>query len=249
VAAIPAHESPLAAIAFNNSGTRLATASTTGTVIRVFSIPSGDKVFEFRRGMKRFIHINCLSFSQDDLYLATSSSTETVHIFKLIQPSQERAPEEQQGWMSYIGKAIGNTASYLGSDALSMNRAFAHMKLPKPGLRSVCTVTFIDGAHRILVATSEGRLYVGGIDPREGGDCKILKDYSLTGDPADEEDGAIASASGGMPTYASVASHGPPVDHTHQGSPDSHMTRHRDSHEQNLAADDEKPPSTHTVHS
>ena len=64
-----------------------------------------------------------------------------------------RAPEDQhqQGWMSYIGKAIGTTASYLvsdfqleltscmyiillqGSDALSMNRAFAHMKLPKPG--------------------------------------------------------------------------------------------------------------------
>ena len=35
----------------------------------------------------------------------------------------------------------------------------------------------IDGAHRILVATSEERLYVGGIDPRDGGDCKILRDY------------------------------------------------------------------------
>lgn len=38
----------------------------------------------------RFIHINCLSFSTDDLYLATSSSTETVHIFKLTEPTQER---------------------------------------------------------------------------------------------------------------------------------------------------------------
>lgn len=147
----------------------------------------------------RFIHINCLSFSTDDLYLTTSSSTETVHIFKLVEPTQEkyvqyiphcvqfmysskshtglllctafqyfllpthtkcywefvihshRAPEEQQGWMSYIGKAIGSTASYLvswlivadswmvihplqGSDALSMNRAFAQLKLPKPGM-------------------------------------------------------------------------------------------------------------------
>ena len=35
----------------------------------------------------------------------------------------------------------------------------------------------IDGAHRILVATSEGRLYIGGIDPREGGDCRILKEF------------------------------------------------------------------------
>lgn len=90
---------------------------------------------------------------------------------------------------------------------------------------------------------------------------------SLIGDPVDEEDGAIASvssvflprtfvstclsvqASGGLRTYASIASHGPPSDHTHQGSPDSHMTQHRDSHERNSAAEDKKPPSSHTVHS
>ena len=35
----------------------------------------------------------------------------------------------------------------------------------------------IDGAHRIMVATSEGRLYIGGIDPREGGECRILKEF------------------------------------------------------------------------
>lgn len=40
--------------------------------------------------LSRFIHINCLSFSTDDLYLATSSSTETVHIFKLVEPTQEK---------------------------------------------------------------------------------------------------------------------------------------------------------------
>ena len=41
----------------------------------------------------------------------------------------------------------------------------------------VISLLRIDGAHRILVATSEGRVYVGGIDPRDGGDCKILRDY------------------------------------------------------------------------
>ena len=55
-------------------------------------------------------------------------------------------------------------------------------------------------------------------------------------------------AAGGVQTYASVASYGPPSDHTDHGSPDSHMTQHRDSHEQN-STEDEKPPSTHTVHS
>uniref|UniRef100_A0A2D4NQ05 WD repeat domain phosphoinositide-interacting protein 2 n=1 Tax=Micrurus surinamensis TaxID=129470 RepID=A0A2D4NQ05_MICSU len=39
---IPAHDSPLAALAFDASGTKLATASEKGTVIRVFSIGSTD---------------------------------------------------------------------------------------------------------------------------------------------------------------------------------------------------------------
>ena len=51
---IPAHDSPLAAIAFDASGSKLATASEKGTVIRVFSIPNGKRVFEFRRGVRRF---------------------------------------------------------------------------------------------------------------------------------------------------------------------------------------------------
>ena len=38
----------------------------------------------------RFIQINCLSFSVDDMYLVTSSSTETVHVFRLIEPPQEK---------------------------------------------------------------------------------------------------------------------------------------------------------------
>jgi len=35
---IPAHDSPLAAIAFNSTGTKVATASEKGTVIRVFDV-------------------------------------------------------------------------------------------------------------------------------------------------------------------------------------------------------------------
>lgn len=37
---IPAHDSPLAALTFNSSGTKIATASEKGTVIRVFHVSS-----------------------------------------------------------------------------------------------------------------------------------------------------------------------------------------------------------------
>ena len=47
--------------------------------------------------------------------------------------------------------------------------------LPPPPIHS------IEGVHRILVATSEGVLYVGNIDPRDGGECRITKEFRLLG--------------------------------------------------------------------
>jgi autophagy-related protein 18 len=55
---IPAHDSPLASIAFDWHGSKLATASEKGTVIRVFSVPQAKRLFEFRRGIKRLASIN-----------------------------------------------------------------------------------------------------------------------------------------------------------------------------------------------
>lgn len=83
---IYAHHNPLAAIAFNPSGTRLATASDKGTVIRVFSVLDKTKLYEFRRGVKRCVEISCLAFSLCGQFLSCSSNTETVHVFKLEDP-------------------------------------------------------------------------------------------------------------------------------------------------------------------
>nr|KAF6417643.1 WD repeat domain, phosphoinositide interacting 1 [Molossus molossus] len=55
VCTIAAHEGTLAAVTFNASGSKLASASEKGTVIRVFSVPDGQKLYEFRRGMKRCV--------------------------------------------------------------------------------------------------------------------------------------------------------------------------------------------------
>lgn len=85
---IPAHDNPLAALAFSPNGQRIATASEKGTVIRVFSVSDGSKLYEFRRGVKRCVAISCLSFSMCNQYLACSSNTETVHVFKLEEPRE-----------------------------------------------------------------------------------------------------------------------------------------------------------------
>uniref|UniRef100_A0A4W6D490 WD repeat domain, phosphoinositide interacting 1 n=1 Tax=Lates calcarifer TaxID=8187 RepID=A0A4W6D490_LATCA len=57
----------------------------TGHCHSSFSIPEGQRLFEFRRGMKRYVNISSLSFSPDGQFLCASSNTETVHIFKLEQ--------------------------------------------------------------------------------------------------------------------------------------------------------------------
>ena len=38
-------------------------------MIRVFSIPSGEKLFEFRRGMKRFVLVCGYAFNMYDVHL------------------------------------------------------------------------------------------------------------------------------------------------------------------------------------
>ncbi|KAI1343806.1 WD40 repeat-like protein [Xylariaceae sp. FL0016] len=82
---IEAHRSPLSCIALNNEGTLLATASETGTIIRVFSVPKGQKLFQFRRGTYPST-IYSMSFNAASSLLCVSSTSDTVHIFRLLQP-------------------------------------------------------------------------------------------------------------------------------------------------------------------
>ncbi|SPQ20532.1 1b25b404-10fb-44a7-b676-6c46686168ec [Thermothielavioides terrestris] len=82
---IEAHRSPLSCVALNSEGTRLATASETGTIIRVFSVPDGQKLYQFRRGTIPS-SIYSMSFNLASTLLCVSSASETVHIFRLANP-------------------------------------------------------------------------------------------------------------------------------------------------------------------
>ena len=60
----------------------LATASETGTIIRVFSVPKGQKLYQFRRGTLTST-IYSMSFNLGSTLLCVSSNSDTVHIFRL----------------------------------------------------------------------------------------------------------------------------------------------------------------------
>ncbi|XP_057681808.1 WD repeat domain phosphoinositide-interacting protein 1-like isoform X2 [Corythoichthys intestinalis] len=181
VTLIQAHASPLAALTFNASGTKLASASEKGTVIRVFSIPEGQRLFEFRRGMKRYVSISSLSFSADAQFLCASSNTETVHIFKLEQhsPNQE---EESPTWSAYVGKMFTAASTYLPaqvSDMMHQDRAFATVRLNMFGLKNICALAMIQKLPRLLVASSDGYLYIYNVDPQDGGECMLVQKHRL----------------------------------------------------------------------
>ncbi|XP_070580026.1 WD repeat domain phosphoinositide-interacting protein 2-like isoform X2 [Ptychodera flava] len=215
VTMIPAHDSPLAALAFNATATKLATASEKGTVIRVFSVPDGVKLFEFRRGMKRCVSINSLAFTTDSMFLSASSNTETVHIFKLETP-REKPTEEQGSWMGYVSQALKSSASYLPSgvtDVFNQGRAFANIKLPFSGLKNICALAVIQKLPRVVVAAQDGYLYIYNLDPAEGGDCTLLKQHRLIGDPGGDGVGIEPIdrpiKPGGPPTFAAAAAKPP----------------------------------------
>ncbi|XP_076852563.1 WD repeat domain phosphoinositide-interacting protein 1 [Brachyhypopomus gauderio] len=210
VTMVPAHDSPLAAITFNSSGSKLASASERGTVIRVFSIPEGQRLFEFRRGMKRYVNINSLSFSPDTQFLCASSNTETVHIFKLEQhgPSGE---EEAPTWSAYVGKMFTAASSYLPaqvSGMMSQDRAFATVRMQTAGQRNVCTLAMIQKLPRLLVVSSDGQLFIYNIDPQDGGECALVHSHRLM-DSDKEREGAEEEVGSAPPpsslSYAATA--------------------------------------------
>ncbi|OTF79276.1 hypothetical protein BLA29_006055 [Euroglyphus maynei] len=77
---ITAHDSALSCLALNLSGTKLATASEKGTLIRIFDTTTGILLNELRRGANA-ANIYCINFNQDSSLLCVSSDHGTVHIF------------------------------------------------------------------------------------------------------------------------------------------------------------------------
>ncbi|KIW96907.1 uncharacterized protein Z519_02298 [Cladophialophora bantiana CBS 173.52] len=102
VSIIPAHTSALRAMDLSRDGQLLATASETGTLIRVFSTANCTKIAELRRGVDP-AYIFSIAISPDCNMLAVTSDKSTLHIFDLppnpssqSQPNSPLSPSSQQ---------------------------------------------------------------------------------------------------------------------------------------------------------
>ncbi|EGZ30059.1 hypothetical protein PHYSODRAFT_470141 [Phytophthora sojae] len=110
--AFQAHRTAPVAMAFNPQGTLLATASESGTLIRVFAVPSGKKVAAFRRGSYG-AQVYCLAFNESSTILCASSDTGTIHFFSLT--GAESSATGSFGHFTPITSTLAVAGSTFGS--------------------------------------------------------------------------------------------------------------------------------------
>ncbi|KAI9866262.1 MAG: Phosphatidylinositol 3,5-bisphosphate-binding protein [Trichoglossum hirsutum] len=92
VSIIPAHSTALRALDLSLDGEILATASETGTLIRIWSTTNCSRIAELRRGVDPAA-IFSLAISPSNTLLATTSDKSTLHIFDLPHPHNVSRPE------------------------------------------------------------------------------------------------------------------------------------------------------------
>lgn len=88
---IQAHESDVGALAVNPDGLLIATASTKGTIIRIFSAEEGVLLQELRRGSGKAL-ITSIIFHPTMNMIACTSNKSSVHLFE-IKKSVEKCIE------------------------------------------------------------------------------------------------------------------------------------------------------------
>ena len=83
---------------------------------------------------------------------------------------------------SLMGSLVTSTMSYLPTvvqDMCLQSRSFATCRLPGDNTKSVCGFATIRGQQCVVVACSDGYLYIYEFDPDKGGVLPLLKQHDL----------------------------------------------------------------------
>mmetsp|Transcript_31665 Transcript_31665/g.102470 ORF Transcript_31665/g.102470 Transcript_31665/m.102470 type:complete len:376 (-) Transcript_31665:105-1232(-) len=199
---ISAHEASLSCIALNPDGTRLATASERGTLVRVWDTRSGQRLMELRRGAEPAA-IQCMNFHADSSWLLVGSDHGTIHVFKLQEGDADQAPEltppVPATTLAYPSDTPDNprsSLSFLGSllpkslvpTYIQSQWSFAQFRMPgseRALTRTICAFA-PENTNSFLVVSADGTFYKCGFDPIRGGEC-YREDWQRFLMPEDDE--------------------------------------------------------------
>lgn len=155
------HNSRLSCLSLNDDGSLLATASTTGTLIRVYKtlISENQRIFHkksqllqiLRRGTDNSI-IYSISFRNDSKFLCVTSDKQSIHFFSTIQDKKEKSRNK----LNFRG---------LGSTEVS----FAKYKLKFEGLTKFPpSVSYFYANNLVVVLNTHGKLIFLDFDENSG---------------------------------------------------------------------------------
>jgi len=160
---ITAHTNALSQIALNKNGTRLATSSEKGTLIRIFDTDTGQQLRELRRGADR-AEIFSITFNPTSTYLVVTSDKGTVHVYGLEQDASASmdTAEKKQNRQSSLS-FIPFLPAYFNSEW-----SFAQFHIPD----TRCICAFGPTPNSIIVVCQNGSFYKYNFDPTKGGEAK-----------------------------------------------------------------------------
>lgn len=152
---IAAHETTLACMAVNMEGTRVATASEKGTLIRIFDTTNGQLLQELRRGADR-ADIYSIGFHPEGKWLCVSSDHGTIHVFALQCETDGVANNRSS--LSLLRALL---PKYFSSEW-----SFAQFRVKD--VRTICA--FGVDNQSLIVVSADGSFYKCSFDSEKGGD-------------------------------------------------------------------------------
>ncbi|XP_031486338.1 autophagy-related protein 18a-like [Nymphaea colorata] len=181
---IMAHDSRVSCIALTLDGQLVATSSSKGTLIRIFSTAEGTLLQEVRRGADR-ADIYSLAFSSTAKWLAVSSDKGTVHVFsvKINQGPQEQenmpVPKPDVSPVPTTGHNLASSLSFIRGVLpryFNSEWSVAQFRLPEG---SKCIVAFGHQKNTIMVLGFDGSFYRCQFDPSTGGEMLQMEFHNF----------------------------------------------------------------------
>ncbi|VFR01793.1 unnamed protein product [Cuscuta campestris] len=175
---IMAHTSRISCFALTNDGKLLATASSKGTLVRVYNTLEGSMVQEVRRGADR-AEIYSLAFNSTAQWLAVSSDKGTVHVFGLKTDSQPITVERSHDPTNVTTSSAASNFSFIRGvlpKYFSSEWSVAQFRLQE-GLQHI--VAFGHQKNTIVILGMDGSFYRCQFNPSEGGEMSLLEHHNF----------------------------------------------------------------------